>query len=83
MPDLSGSRRTVAYCRAGIPPGTTELHAPTWHSRVAGRKARSRALLDEARPTNDAALREAFDEAARNPELAPLVRVVESVNVPA
>jgi DNA-binding MarR family transcriptional regulator len=40
-------------------------------------------LLDEARPTNDTALREALDEAARNPELAPLVRVVESVNLPA
>ena len=40
-------------------------------------------LLEEARPTNDAALREALDEAARNPELTPLVRVVESLNVPA
>jgi DNA-binding MarR family transcriptional regulator len=40
-------------------------------------------LLEEARPTNDAALREALDEASRNPELAPLVRVVESLNVPA
>ncbi|MFE0727590.1 MarR family winged helix-turn-helix transcriptional regulator [Streptomyces antibioticus] len=38
-------------------------------------------LLDAARPTNDAALREALDEAARNPELAPLVRVVESLKV--
>ncbi|MFB7497322.1 MarR family winged helix-turn-helix transcriptional regulator [Streptomyces sp. NPDC056161] len=40
-------------------------------------------LLKEARPTNDAALREALDEAAANPELAPLVQVVESLNVPA
>ena len=40
-------------------------------------------LLAEARPTNDAALRGALDEAAKNPELAPLVRVVESLNVPA
>ncbi|MEW2525243.1 MarR family transcriptional regulator [Streptomyces sp. NPDC047071] len=40
-------------------------------------------LLAEARPTNDAALREALDEAARNPELAPLVRVVETVRAPA
>ncbi|MGY1499255.1 MarR family winged helix-turn-helix transcriptional regulator [Streptomyces sp. QTS52] len=40
-------------------------------------------LLDEARPTNDVALREALDEAAMNPELAPLVRAVESVNLPA
>jgi DNA-binding MarR family transcriptional regulator len=40
-------------------------------------------LLAEARPTNDAALREALDEAARDPELAPLVRVVESRNVSA
>ncbi|MFJ8599084.1 MarR family winged helix-turn-helix transcriptional regulator [Streptomyces shenzhenensis] len=41
------------------------------------------ALLTEARPTNDAALREALDQAATHPELAPLVRVVESLNVPA
>lgn len=40
-------------------------------------------LLAEAWPTNDTALREALDEAARNPELAPLVRVVESLRVPA
>ncbi|MFI8927233.1 MarR family winged helix-turn-helix transcriptional regulator [Streptomyces sp. NPDC053474] len=39
-------------------------------------------LLAEARPTNDAALREALDEAAQNPELAPLVRVVETVRAP-
>ncbi|MFI8963236.1 MarR family winged helix-turn-helix transcriptional regulator [Streptomyces sp. NPDC053493] len=39
-------------------------------------------LLAEARPTNDAALREALDEAATNPELAPLVRVVEGLGVP-
>ncbi|MCX2179135.1 MarR family transcriptional regulator [Streptomyces sp. SKN60] len=40
-------------------------------------------LLDEARPTNDAALREALDTAAQNPELAPFVRVVEGLDVPA
>ncbi|MFE7889592.1 MarR family winged helix-turn-helix transcriptional regulator [Streptomyces sp. NPDC057412] len=40
-------------------------------------------LLDQARPTNDKALREALDDAARNPELAPLVRVVESLPAPA
>ncbi|MGW5781202.1 MarR family winged helix-turn-helix transcriptional regulator [Streptomyces sp. NPDC003863] len=40
-------------------------------------------LLDEARPTNDAALREALDEAAKNPELAPLVAAVEAVDSPA
>ncbi|MDX6328653.1 MAG: hypothetical protein QOI83_1036 [Streptomycetaceae bacterium] len=40
-------------------------------------------LLAEARPTNDAALREALAQAARNPELAPLVRAVESLDVPA
>ncbi|MER5352250.1 MarR family transcriptional regulator [Kitasatospora sp. NPDC002551] len=40
-------------------------------------------LLEEARPTNDAALREALDEAARNPELASLVEAVEAVNAPA
>ncbi|QKW07839.1 MarR family transcriptional regulator [Streptomyces sp. NA04227] len=39
-------------------------------------------LLDEARPTNDAALREALDEAARDPQLAPLVRAVETAGVP-
>lgn len=40
-------------------------------------------LLEEARPTNDTALREALDEAAKNPELAPLVRVVETLKAPA
>ncbi|MFB7447453.1 MarR family winged helix-turn-helix transcriptional regulator [Streptomyces sp. NPDC056194] len=39
-------------------------------------------LLDEARPTNDAALREALDEAAKNSELAPLVAAVEAVDSP-
>ncbi|WP_405898788.1 MarR family transcriptional regulator [Streptomyces sp. NBC_00727] len=37
------------------------------------------ALLSEARPTNDSALRAALDEAAANPELAPLVRAVEEL----
>lgn len=36
-------------------------------------------LLAEARPTHDAALREALREAARRPELAPLVAAVESL----
>ncbi|MBD0740366.1 MarR family winged helix-turn-helix transcriptional regulator [Streptomyces sp. CBMA29] len=36
-------------------------------------------LLAEARPANDRALREALDEAAREPELAPLVRTVEAL----
>ncbi|MEU8704074.1 MULTISPECIES: MarR family transcriptional regulator [unclassified Streptomyces] len=40
-------------------------------------------LLNEARPTNDNALRAALDEAAENPELAPLVRTVEDLKVPA
>ncbi|NEC64256.1 MarR family transcriptional regulator [Streptomyces sp. SID9727] len=41
-------------------------------------------LLSEARPTNDRALRSALDEAAENPELAPLVRAVEELKaVPA
>jgi DNA-binding MarR family transcriptional regulator len=40
-------------------------------------------LLAEARPTNDTALREALDDAAGNPDLAPLVRVVESASAPA
>ncbi|MFJ3204176.1 MarR family winged helix-turn-helix transcriptional regulator [Streptomyces sp. NPDC086989] len=35
-------------------------------------------LLAAARPTNDAALREALREAAANPELAPLVAAVEN-----
>ncbi|MEU2786548.1 MarR family transcriptional regulator, partial [Streptomyces sp. NPDC007110] len=39
-------------------------------------------LLDQARPTNDKALREALDDAARNPELAPLVRAVETLRLP-
>ncbi|OON79240.1 MarR family winged helix-turn-helix transcriptional regulator [Streptomyces tsukubensis] len=42
-----------------------------------------RALLEAARPTNDAALRDALDQAAKDQELAPLVRAVESVRVPA
>ncbi|MEV4437427.1 MarR family transcriptional regulator [Streptomyces sp. NPDC049577] len=37
------------------------------------------ALLEEARPTNDAALREALRDAAARPELAPLVAAVESL----
>ncbi|KRV49623.1 MarR family transcriptional regulator [Wenjunlia vitaminophila] len=39
------------------------------------------ALLAEARPTNDTALREALDQAARVPELTPLVQAVESIDV--
>ncbi|KMS74665.1 MarR family transcriptional regulator, partial [Streptomyces viridochromogenes] len=42
-----------------------------------------RRLLEAARPTNDKALREALDKAAENPQLAPLVRVVESLSAPA
>ncbi|MCT9090392.1 MarR family transcriptional regulator [Streptomyces sp. ASQP_92] len=41
------------------------------------------ALLAEARPTNDRALREALDEAAANPQLTPLVRTVEALHVSA
>ncbi|MEU9711274.1 MarR family transcriptional regulator [Streptomyces sp. NPDC047967] len=41
------------------------------------------ALLEAARPTNDSALRAALDEAAENPELAPLVRAVEELKAPA
>ncbi|GAA3478051.1 MarR family winged helix-turn-helix transcriptional regulator [Streptomyces yanii] len=40
-------------------------------------------LLEEARPTNDAVLREALDQAAANPELASLVEAVEAVKSPA
>ncbi|MEU4176830.1 MarR family transcriptional regulator [Streptomyces sp. NPDC026589] len=39
-------------------------------------------LLETARPTNENALRAALDEAAENPELAPLVRAVEELKVP-
>ncbi|MEU6578840.1 MarR family transcriptional regulator [Streptomyces sp. NPDC046805] len=39
-------------------------------------------LLEEARPTNDTALREALDEAAKNPELSSLVEAVEAVDAP-
>ena len=35
------------------------------------------ALLTAARPTNTAALREALDRAADDPQLAPLVKAVE------
>ncbi|WP_430332122.1 MarR family winged helix-turn-helix transcriptional regulator [Rhodococcus sp. ACT016] len=38
-----------------------------------------RRLLDEARPTHNSALREALDQAAAEPELAPLVRAVEQL----
>ncbi|MFJ6722804.1 MarR family winged helix-turn-helix transcriptional regulator [Streptomyces sp. NPDC091259] len=41
------------------------------------------ALLAEARPTNDAALREALDAAAEVPELAPLVAAVENTRTAA
>ncbi|QLE73029.1 MarR family transcriptional regulator [Streptomyces rectiverticillatus] len=37
------------------------------------------ALLGEARPTNDTALREALREASKREELAPLVAAVESL----
>ncbi|MFB6841308.1 MarR family winged helix-turn-helix transcriptional regulator [Streptomyces sp. NPDC056361] len=39
-------------------------------------------LLEEARPTNDGALREALDEAAAHPELAFLVSAVKSGDAP-
>jgi len=38
------------------------------------------ALLAEARPTHDAALREALDDAGEDPRLAPLVETVERIN---
>jgi Transcriptional regulators len=41
------------------------------------------ALLAAARPTNATALRTALDEAAGNPELAPLVKAVEELRTPA
>ncbi|MEU1892052.1 MarR family winged helix-turn-helix transcriptional regulator [Streptomyces pristinaespiralis] len=39
-------------------------------------------LLEEARPTNEAALREALAEAADDERLTPLVRAVEGAGVP-
>ncbi|GAA3396229.1 MarR family winged helix-turn-helix transcriptional regulator [Streptomyces roseoviridis] len=39
-------------------------------------------LLEEARPTNEATLREALAEAAGDERLAPLVRAVEAAGVP-
>ncbi|PYC69042.1 MarR family transcriptional regulator [Streptomyces tateyamensis] len=39
-----------------------------------------RQLLEEARPTNDTALREALAEAAKHPDLAPLVGAVQEVD---
>ncbi|MFD9434151.1 MarR family winged helix-turn-helix transcriptional regulator [Streptomyces sp. NPDC060002] len=39
-------------------------------------------LLEEARPTNEAALREALTEATEDPQLAPLVRTIEDTGVP-
>ena len=41
------------------------------------------ALLAAARPTNAPPLRTALDEAAGNPELAPLVKAVEELRTPA
>ncbi|MFE5604451.1 MarR family winged helix-turn-helix transcriptional regulator [Streptomyces coelicoflavus] len=40
------------------------------------------ALLEQARPTNEAALRAALAEASEDPRLEPLVRTVEAVNAP-
>jgi len=40
------------------------------------------ALLAEARPTHDTALREALDTASADPHLAPLVDTVEALNHP-
>jgi DNA-binding MarR family transcriptional regulator len=40
------------------------------------------ALLDQARPTNERAVREALDAAGRNPLLAPLVKAVERLEAP-
>ncbi|WP_019546525.1 MarR family winged helix-turn-helix transcriptional regulator [Streptomyces sulphureus] len=43
----------------------------------AGRK-----LLEQSRPTNEAALHEALDEARRDPQVAPLVQAVQTLNAP-
>ncbi|AUH41941.1 MarR family winged helix-turn-helix transcriptional regulator [Streptomyces sp. CMB-StM0423] len=42
-----------------------------------------RSLLAEARPGYEASLRAALDEAAKRPELAPLVAAVETLEAPA
>ncbi|GAA2649183.1 MULTISPECIES: MarR family winged helix-turn-helix transcriptional regulator [Nonomuraea] len=42
--------------------------------------AAGRELLDQARPTNDAALKEALDEAEQHPELVPLVAAVRALD---
>jgi len=42
-----------------------------------------RRLLEEARPTNERAVREALDQAEQRPELAPLVRAVRALPAPA
>ncbi|MEU0631432.1 MarR family transcriptional regulator [Streptomyces sp. NPDC005989] len=49
------------------------------YTNVSGQGLR---LLEEARPTNEAALREALTEAARDSQLAPLVRAVEETGAP-
>lgn len=41
-----------------------------------------RRLLEEARPTNERAVREALDQAEQRPELAPLVRAVRALPAP-
>jgi DNA-binding MarR family transcriptional regulator len=38
------------------------------------------ALLERARPTHDAVLRDALDEATQDPDLAPLARAVEELS---
>jgi DNA-binding MarR family transcriptional regulator len=40
-------------------------------------------LLEEARPTNHTAVREAYEETAKDPQLAPLVAAVSSVQASA
>ncbi|MEU0945880.1 MarR family transcriptional regulator [Streptomyces canus] len=42
-----------------------------------------RTLLEQARPTNEKALREALAQAATHPELTPLVRALEALGTPA
>lgn len=42
-----------------------------------------RELLERARPGYESALREALDEAAKRPELAPLVAALEALPLPA
>ncbi|MDQ0832126.1 hypothetical protein QF032_003970 [Streptomyces achromogenes] len=61
----------------------TDSSLPSVAGALGDHDARSPGAAPPALCTNDAALREALAEAAETPELAPLVRVVESLKAPA